>query len=227
MELKDINFALMPQTAVNIATRPADFFQKMSKTGGFLEPLVFCVVMGLISGVIQAILGFMGHAGSYGVGTMSSFGVIVFMPIAAGIGSFIGAAILFVIWKIIGSQENYETAYRCSAYLMVLAPITAIIGVVPYAGGIINMGIYVFYLVAASIHAHNISAQKAWLVFGIIGLIFALLGLRAEYSARNMSSAAEHWRKAAEESTKAMEKSAEEMQKQVEKMAKQFQKQAE
>ena len=54
--------------------------------------------------------------------------MIIFMPIAVAIGSFIGGAILFIIWKLMGSQEDYETAYRCGAYLMALAPITAIIG---------------------------------------------------------------------------------------------------
>jgi uncharacterized membrane protein YdjX (TVP38/TMEM64 family) len=41
----------------------------------------------------------------------AGFGAIIFMPIAVAIGSFIGAAILFVIWKLMGSQEDYETAY--------------------------------------------------------------------------------------------------------------------
>ncbi|MCK7507035.1 MAG: hypothetical protein MZV70_25240 [Desulfobacterales bacterium] len=68
MEPKDIDFAAMPQTAVNVVTKPAEFFQGMPKTGGFLEPLVFAVIMGLIAGIIQAILGFvgLGPAGGYG-----------------------------------------------------------------------------------------------------------------------------------------------------------------
>lgn len=66
------------------------------------------------------------------------------MPIAVAIGSFIGAAILFVIWKLMGSQEDYETAYRCGAYLMALAPITTLINVIPYAGAIISLVICAF-----------------------------------------------------------------------------------
>ena len=232
MEPKDINFAAMPQTAINVITKPAEFFRGMPKTGGFLEPLVFAVIMGLIAGIIQAILGFigLGHAGGYGGGMMAGFGVIIFMPIAVAIGSFIGAAILFVIWKLMGSQENYETAYRCGAYLMALAPITAIISAVPYAGGLVNMAIYVFYLVAASIHVHNIPSQKAWLVFGIIGVIFALFGIFAEYKARNMGPELEKWRQMGEEyrkSAKDMEKSSQDLRRQAEEMAKQYQRQAE
>jgi hypothetical protein len=235
MEPKNIDFAAMPQTAVNVVTKPTEFFQGMPKTGGFLEPLVFAIIMGVITGIIQAILIFigLGPGAGYG-GRMSGFTMIIFMPIAAAIGSFIGGAILFVIWKLMGSQENYETAYRCGAYLMALSPITAIIGAVPYAGGLISMAIYVFYLVTASIHVHNIPSQKAWLVFGIIGVIFMLFGLFAEHKARNMRPQIEQWREMGEnmrkeyqDKTKDMQKSSDEMRKQAEEMAKQFKAQAE
>jgi hypothetical protein len=236
MEPKDINFAAMPQTAMNVVTKPAEFFQGMPKTGGFLEPLVFVVIMGLIGGIIHAILNVvgLGPAVGYGGGMVSRFGVIIFMPIAAAVGSFIGAAIFFVIWKLMGSQENYETAYRCGAYLAALTPIAAIISAVPYAGGVISMAIWVFYLVMASIYVHNIPSQKAWLVFGIIAIIFVLMGLGMEYKARHASSEMEQWRKMGEDmrkeyqdKAKDIKKSSDEMRKQAEEMAKQFKEQAE
>jgi hypothetical protein len=229
MEAKDINFAAMPQTAVKVVTAPADFFLEMPKTGGFLEPLIFAVIMGFIAGIIHAILSLFG-AGYGAAGMTGGFSAIIIMPIAVAIGSFIGGAILFVIWKLMGSQEEYEAAYRCGAYLTALAPITAIISVVPYAGGIVNMAIFVFYLVTASIHVHNIPSQKAWLVFGIIAIVFALIGLTAEYKARNMSSSMEQWRQMGEEyrkSAKDMEQSSEARRKQAEEMARQYQRQAE
>jgi hypothetical protein len=235
MEPKDINFAAMPQTAVNVVTKPAEFFQGMPKTGGFLEPLVFTVIMGLISGIIQALLNVfgLGPAGGYGGRIMSLFGVIIFMPIIVAIGSFIGAAILFVIWKLMGSQENYETAYRCGAYLTALSPIAAIISAVPYMGVVILLGINLFYLVMASVYVHNLPSQKAWLVFGIIGAIFAIMAVSVEYKERRALSEIEKWREMGEnmrkeyqDKTKDMGKSADEMREQAEKMAKQFQEQA-
>jgi hypothetical protein len=234
MEPKDIDFAAMPQTALNVITNPAGFFQGMPKTGGFLEPLVFAVIMGFIAGIIQAILSFigLGPGAGYG-GGIHGFSAIIFMPIAAAIGSFIGGAILFVIWKLMGSQEDYETAYRCGAYLMALAPIAAIIGAIPYAGGLIYMFTYVFYLVTASTHVHNIPSQKAWLVFGIIGVIFAIMVLSGEYKARHASSEMEKWRemnentrKEYQDKAKDMQKSSDEMREQAEKMAKQYKAQA-
>lgn len=225
MEAKDINFAAMPQTAVQVVSAPAEFFKSMPKTGGFVEPLVFAAIMGAVAGVIYAIAGILG-LGYMSAGVMGSLKMIILTPIFTVIGSFIGAAIMFVIWKLMGSQENYETAYRCTAYLMALAPIVAVLGLIPYVGIIIYMAIWVYYIVIASVQVHNLPSQKAWLVFGIIGLLFMLWGLWGVYSARNMASTAEQWRKAGEETTKAMEKSSEEMRKQAEEMAKQFQKQA-
>jgi hypothetical protein len=208
----------------------------MPKTGGFLEPLVFVVIMGFIAGIIQAILSFIGlgpNAG-YGGGGIHGFTMIIFMPIAVAIGSFIGGAILFVIWKLMGSQENYETAYRCGAYLMALAPITAIIGAIPYAGGLISMVIYLYYLVTASIHVHNIPSQKAWLVFGIIFAVFAFIGVYGEHKARTMRpqmeqlrEMGENIRKEYQDKAKDMQKSSDEMRKQAEEMSKQFKEQAE
>lgn len=236
MDPKSINFAAIPQTAVNVVTKPSDFFQGMPKTGGFLEPLVFLVIMGLIGGMIQAVINFIGFGpyAAYGGAMTSKLDSIIFTPILLAIGSFIAAAILFAIWKLMGSQENYETAYRCGAYMTALVPITAIIGAVPYAGGVINMAIYVFYLVMASIYVHKLSSQKAWLVFGIIGAILAVMTFVGEYRIRNASAQMDKWMKMGEDMRKDyqdnagdVQKSADEMRKQAEKMAEQFKKQAE
>ncbi len=103
----------MPQTAINVVTNPSGFFREC-QNGRLSGTTCFCRHHGgggLSVGIIQAILSFIG-LGAAGCG-MSGFGMILFMPDYAAIGSFIGAAILFVIWKLMGSQENYETAYRC------------------------------------------------------------------------------------------------------------------
>lgn len=226
MDVKSIDFAEIPQKAVRIVTAPAEYFKELPKTGGFVDPLIFAAIMGVVAGIIYAVFGILG-LGYMKAGVVGSLLMIIYFPVGTVIIGFVTAAILFVIWKLMGSQENYETSYRCMAYLMALSPIVALLGLIPYAGSIINMAIYVYYIVVVSVQVHNLPSQKAWLIFGIIGGIFALLGLRAEYSARNMTSAAENWRKATEESVKAMDKSSKDIQKQAEEMAKRFQKQAE
>ena len=150
MEVKEINFAAIPQTTLKILTKPAEFFKTMPKTGGFLEPLIFALIMGIIAGIIHAIISMFGL--SYiGRSFLESLGLIIFIPLAVIIASFIGAAIMFLIWKLMGSQENYEVSYRCVAYLMVLSPVTAILGIIPYAGAILNAVIGLVFIVMATI----------------------------------------------------------------------------
>lgn len=219
MEAKGIDFAAIPQTAIRVVTSPAAFFREMPKSGGFLEPLVFMVVMSVISGVLGGVL----HALSNILGLHLYTGVavgfmaIVMMPVLAAIGSaifgFIAAGILFVIWKLMGSNEDYETAYRCTAYLAAITPITTVLGIIPYVGGAIGLVVMLYYLVTASVEAQGIPLRKAWVVFGIITAVFVVLNVSAQITARrfarNMEQASESWKDASQE----MQKAAEEMQK--------------
>jgi hypothetical protein len=213
MEAKDINFAAMPQTAVRVMTAPAEFFKNMPQTGGFVEPLIFAAIIGFIAGIIQAIINILGLSYAY-VGFAESLGRIIVVPIVVVIFSFIGAAIIYVIWKLMGSQKNYETSYRCAAYLMALFPIGVIISIIPYAGIIIYMAIYVYYLVIASTQVHNIPSEKAWLVFGIVGAVLTLIIITMQYKARSMAPTAEQYRRTAEEINKQYLKQIEEARRQ-------------
>ena len=156
--------ASIQKTAMSVLTSPSAFFREMPKTGGFVEPLIFMVIMGIISGLIQTILSIVGlhFAGGIAMGVAS----IILFPIVIAIGGFIGAAVLFVIWMLLGSKESYETAYRCGAYISVLMPIMTVLGLIPYLGSAVGIALYVYFLVVASMEVHKIPSQKAWLVFG-------------------------------------------------------------
>jgi hypothetical protein len=164
-------------TAVKVITNPAGFYRDMPKTGGLIEPLIFAVVLGLVSGVITAILSIfsLGSAASFWMG----LAYIILNPIMAAIGSFIGAAIIFIIWKIMGSQEPYETAYRCVAYASAITPITVLLQIIPYLGSILGLAWGLYLMVVASTEVHKILKQTALRVFGII---FILLAIGLTYS---------------------------------------------
>jgi hypothetical protein len=232
MEAKGLDFAAIPQTAIRVITSPASFFRGMPKSGGFVEPLVFMVVMAVVSGVLGGLL----HALTNVLGLHLYAGVamgfmsLVMMPVLAAIGSavfgFIAAGVLFVIWKIMGSNEDYEAAYRCTAYLAAISPITTVLNSIPYVGGALGLVVLLYYLVTASVAVHGIPSQKAWLVFGIIVALLMVLSVSAQIAARrfarSMEQATESWKDASEQ----MKKSAEEMQKQMqERMKKQMEKQ--
>src|SRR4030042_1303997 len=103
------------------------------------------VVMGINGGLIQSIFSIIGLRGASGM----AMGVasIILLPIIIGIFGFVGAAILFGIWKLMGSQESYETAYRCVAYISALTPITAVLGLVPFIGGAVGIALTTYFVV--------------------------------------------------------------------------------
>jgi len=229
MEGKGFDFAAIPQTAMKVLTSPSEFFKGMPKSGGFVEPLVFMIAMGVVGGLLQSILSLLRFR--VAAGMMMGVGSVILLPILIGIFGFVGAAILYVIWKLIGSQESYETAYRCGAYIGVLTPVSVLLNLLPVVGGVVNILLMIFFLVTASVAVHNIPSRKAWTVFGIIGGIMILFSVSAEFAARRIGREAARIQKEAEEAAKTMQKQAEQasraMEKQAEEASKSVEKQME
>jgi hypothetical protein len=199
MEAKDIDFAAMPKTAIRIVTTPSEFFQQMPRTGGLLDPLVFSLVMGLVSCIIHAIWSLfgIGYGGAASPGVAAILLSIIVAPVILAIGGFVIAAIMVYIWKWMGSTLGYEVSYRCVAYLLALAPIIAVIEVIPYFGILLSFTIGILYIVIVSMEVHDIPVRKALQVFGIIGVVLAMALLYSRYSTRNPTP--EQVRRAAEE----------------------------
>ncbi|MEI8122187.1 MAG: YIP1 family protein [bacterium] len=172
------------ETVKGVILNPVDFYRGMAKGGGFGDPLVFAVVMGVVTGLVQAVLGLL-HFGAVASVAMALASIII-TPIAVLIFGFVGAAIMFVIWKLMGSNESYETAYRCGAYAAAISPITALLGIIPFAGSLIGLAWMLYLIVTASVEVHKLPSQKAWLVFGIIGGIFALMSISGQLAARRV-----------------------------------------
>jgi len=173
----------IPKTAIQVITNPIGFFRSMPASGGFLEPLLFMVAMGLISGVLQAIISIvgLGHGASFFMALAS----VILVPVFIAIFGFVGAGIFYIIWKLMGSSQSYETAYRCGAYMGAIVPITAVLGIIPYAGAVASLAWMMYLTVIASIEVHKISSQKAWIVFGIVFVFFAIINISAEHTSRN------------------------------------------
>ena len=176
-------------TALKVITNPVGFYRDMPKTGGYVDPLIFAVAMGLISGVLTAILSI------FSLGSATSFlmgiAFIVIYPIMVAIFSFVGAAIIFIIWKIMSSQEPYETAYRCMAYAMAISPITLLLGIIPYLGTILSLVWWFYLILAASTEVHKILRKTALMVFGIICVLLVMLSTYSQFTARRIQKNAE------------------------------------
>ena len=216
-EKTGIDFKAMPQTAIRVITSPAAFFREMPKTGGFVEPLVFMLVMGVIAGIVNVALSFAGIHAGIGKALLS----IIRYPIAAAALGFIWAAIVFVIWKLVGSGEPYETAYRCMAYITALWPITTALDAIPYVGLLLSIALVAYFYVIATIEAHRVPSRRAWLVFGIIGALLVSLFVGGRIAQRGEAM---KYRKQLEQPTQEMQKNSEEARKALEEMQKQLEK---
>jgi hypothetical protein len=176
------------------------------------------VVSGLLGGILHTVNDMLGvHLYA---GTILGAAALFLLPLYYSVFVIVAIAILFVIWKLLGSDQSFETAFRCSAYLTAVLPITTVFAIIPYVGGAIGILIGVYYLVTASTTVHGIPAQKAWLIFGIIAAACIVLSVSSQIAARritrNIEKGMESWKGAAQQ----MEKAAEEMRKQMEKQMK-------
>lgn len=173
-------------TMVSVITTPVDFYRSMPKVGGLSEPLIFMVAMGVAAGLIRTLLGVFG-LGSAGASFMMAIAAVVVTPIFVVIFGFVGAAILFAIWKILGSQESFEVAFRCGAYAMAISPVTSLLQAVPYVGNVAAIAWMTYLLVIACMEVHRIEEKKAWIVFGILGGLLALSSISSEFTARKIA----------------------------------------
>jgi hypothetical protein len=178
-------FADIVQDALAVITKPAEFYRGMAKKGGFGPPLVFMVVMGVVAGLVRAVMAMIGIGAGAGVGM--GLAAVILVPVLLAVLGFVVAAVFFVLWKIMGSGEDYETAYRCMAYSCAITPLTTLIEPVPYLGSLVALAWGTWLIVCASTEVHGIGAKKAWTVFGVIAVLLALASISAQMAGRMMA----------------------------------------
>jgi hypothetical protein len=200
--IANIDIRSILQTGVNVITSPSVFFRGMPRTGGYLEPFLFMVVMGVITGVIKAVLSILGLHFSMS----SGIALVILLPVVTSLYAFAGALLLYVVWKLMGSHESYETAFRCLAFIAALTPVTALLGILPYIGSLITVILYTSFLVITSAEVHHIPSRKAWIVFGIIGTILFFMHASNEFAARKAGSDSKRSKKEVAQVSIAMEK---------------------
>ena len=183
------SFSFDLQKSIDIVQKvimaPAVFYREMPKSGGLVEPLIFMVVIGVVAGIVRAILGVLGigMAGS----VLLALGSIIIVPIFVAIFGFISAGILFIIWKLMGSRESYEVAFRCLAYASAISPITMVFNVIPYIGLVLGLLWITYILVNASVEVHRLELKLSWIVFGALCAVLSIASINAQITARNMA----------------------------------------
>jgi len=164
-----------------VILRPAAFYRNLPLTGGFQEPLIFLAVLSLVAGLVSgALLLLQGRIGP-------ALGTVLLTPVMSAVFGFVGAAILYGIWRLMGSEKNYETAYRCLAYTAAIAPLTTLLRIIPYLGGALASAWILFLLFTASVEIHSLPRKKALTVWGALFLLLAAAGLHSEAAARRLN----------------------------------------
>lgn len=173
-------------TAKAVLTDPAGFFRTMPRSGGFVDPLIFVVALSVVSALVALPFWLLG-IGHYAASPGLIFAFIV-APVMTGLFSFAGAGVAFAVWRVLGSRESYETAYRCTAYMSAISPLAVPLGLLPYIGPLAMLIWGFFLVVIASELVHGIDRRKAQMVFGAIAVVFALISIGSQRVTRNMQA---------------------------------------
>jgi hypothetical protein len=155
-------------TVQRVVLQPADFYRGILRQGDFVNPLIFALICYEVSVILGALIGL--AFGSRGFGGFISS--IIFGPIIAAIGLFIGAGIIYLLVMLIVGSRNagYEATFRVFAY----SSVTSLVSWIPVIGWIASL--YGIYLGIVGIReVHTTTTGKAALVVLIPAAVVLLL----------------------------------------------------
>ncbi|KJU84271.1 membrane protein containing Yip1 domain protein [Candidatus Magnetobacterium bavaricum] len=183
--MNNIGIFGIPSTAIRVLTAPSGFFRGMPQRGGFMGPLVFMIVMGVFSGLLKAAISILEFKILAGIGKVVV--AFVFVPVTVSLLGFVAAAVLFVIWRLMGSKQSYQTSYRCVAYMSALMPVLVVVSGVPFWGGLVGIALVFFLIVIVSTEVHGISLARARFVFAVLALLLIVMYVNAEHDRKQLA----------------------------------------
>ena len=181
-------FNALFETIQMVLLRPVEAFSVMRREGGFMDPLLYTLILGMVGAVVSFIfsigLNSFGIGRHNGMGAMfgmgaASFTMLILMPVLIVIGTFVGAGIIHLCLMLVsGANQPFETTVRVICYGSGSANVLQII---PLCGGTIA-GIYSIVLNCIGLaRAHEtdtwraVVAVLAPVVFCCGGMIFFVL----------------------------------------------------
>ncbi len=170
------------ETFQGVIRAPASFYRQMPLSGGYTDPLIFAAVMGIASGIVRIVMGLLGF--SFAKFFMLFLIGLIVSPILTVLWTFVAAAILFVIWQLMGSRQSYEVSFRCAAYMLAISPVASALNFIPYLGIVAVLAWMAYILVCASVEVHGTEPKIAWVVFGAICAVVALGSISMQHTAR-------------------------------------------
>jgi hypothetical protein len=156
------------QTFKEVLLSPRKFYSEMDRMGGVGHPAGFfflMVLIGMIINVLGTVL-LVGRPVVWSIPvTVAVFSVVIFL------GGFVISFVLYLVWKVLGSKESYETAYRCFAYSSAISPFTSLIAFIPVVGVALCVAWIVVLLIVASEQVHALKPATARAFWAVVGLI--------------------------------------------------------
>lgn len=167
-----------------VILRPSDFYRNMPKTGGYADPLTFAainfILYGLLTALIAGLFGRGMYGGMYdgmyggfrGLGFLTIITNVIIIPFAGIISLFIEAAILYIIYKVLGGKGSYEGTVRFISY----ATAVLLLSWIPFLGWV--FGIYGIYLyILGGMNVHDVSMVKSTIAVLLPTFLAILLGI--------------------------------------------------
>jgi hypothetical protein len=162
-------------TVRNVVTAPAGFFRGIRREGDFVNPLIFAIICYEAAAILGGVIALAFSTRGFG-GFLAS---IIFAPIGAAIGLFIGAGILhLLVMLIVGSRNSgFEGTFRVGAY----SSVTSLVSWIPIIGVIASLyGVYIAIMGIREVHSTTTGrAALVVLIPVVLVIILAVLILGA------------------------------------------------
>jgi hypothetical protein len=192
------DFNVFIQESKEVLVNPKSYFSTMKTSGGMTEPLIKAVIYGAVAGAIAFLWSILKLGAVTGGILGGSIGIMVFISYIIGsiIGLFIGAVILMIISSICKGSTDFESNVRVTAAVMVVMPITALLGFTGhfnlYFGLIIGLAVNVFSIwllyngLVETLKAKPETTKIVMYILIAIFVIFSLVGLGAKRKASQL-----------------------------------------
>jgi len=162
------------------------------ETAEVKSSMTFVIAMGLISGLITAVIGAVVPTAAVGGPKWMVWLSVVIVPLVSFLGSFIGA---LIIWALVdgllrGKASQYWTSYRILALLAAFSPVAAILTAIPKVGQYLAIAVNVWatiVMIRGIIIVRNTPPVRTWITCGILFAALFAIGVLARVAATNQS----------------------------------------
>jgi len=147
----------------------------MAKKGGYGTPILYLAFWTFAASFVGLLVSFVRPSAGGGTAVVRLSGLIA-SPFIGVLAGFFFAAILFVIWHLMGSREDFQTAFRVWSFISPLWAAGAVLGLVPYLSVLVLFA-SIYVIIVASEEVHGLPRDRSLIVWGIICGFFLLMGL--------------------------------------------------